>query len=110
MADSFDPFHVRKMKSDSGERRQNAEQLGGDAKVELRHFCERLDHLEERKSEISDDIKVVNAEIKSAGFDLKLVKVARKWAKERREQPDLFDHNKAIAELYMDVLCAEDGP
>lgn len=49
------------------------------------HFWDRLDRLEEEKKAIADDTKDTYAEMKSAGYDVKLVKKARAEAKREAE-------------------------
>ena len=41
---------------------------------QLRLFCERIERLEEEKKGIADDIRDVYLEMKSQGYDVKIVK------------------------------------
>ena len=68
---------------------------------ELRQFVERLERLAADKAAISDDEKVVYAEIKSAGYDPKIVRLAIKRRngdeQKRREVEDML-------QLYLDAI------
>jgi uncharacterized protein (UPF0335 family) len=67
----------------------------------LRAFVERIERLEGEITALNDDKKEVYAEIKSAGFDTKIVKkviaLRRKDHAERKEE-------EAIMELYLEAL------
>lgn len=69
----------------------------------LNQYIERIERLEEEKSGISDDIKDVYAEAKSAGFDSKIMKMIvrlRKMASEkRREEEEMLDIYKSALGL-----------
>ena len=68
---------------------------------QLRSIVERVEHLEEEKRGIADQIKEVYAEAKGNGFDTKairkIVALRRKDAQEREEE-------ETILELYMTAL------
>lgn len=61
----------------------------------LKQYIERIERLTEEKEGLSDDIRDVYAEAKSAGFDSKIMKMIvrlRKMASEkRREEEELLD-------------------
>lgn len=67
----------------------------------LRQFINRLEHMEEEKTEVADRVKIILAEAKSDGFNAKVLKKIisdRKVAKEKRlEEESLLD-------LYRSVL------
>jgi len=67
----------------------------------LKSFVERIERLEEEKASIASDVKEVYAEVKSQGFDTKIVRkliaLRRKDAAERLEEQE-------ILELYMGAL------
>ncbi len=73
----------------------------GVAAEELKQFVERIEHLEEEKKAIADDIKDVFAELKGRGFDVKairsILRIRKQDHSERQEQ-------EAILELYMTAL------
>lgn len=67
----------------------------------LRSIIERVERLEEEKAGISSDIRDVFAEAKSAGFDVKILRVMIKLRKmnaaDRDEQEYLIDtYRKAL--------------
>lgn len=61
----------------------------------LKSFIERVERLEEEKKAISEDIKDIYLEAKSAGFDAKIIKAIVKLRKvsqeKRREEQELLD-------------------
>lgn len=70
-------------------------EVGGIAADRLRSFVERVERLEEEKNGILSDIRDVMAEAKSAGFDVKIVRIILKLRKmsnaDRDEQEALTD-------------------
>ena len=75
--------------------------IGGIAADKLRSFIERIEHLEEEKKAIADDIREVFAEAKSDGFDVKIMRTILKLRKmdaaDRDEQEMLIDtYRKAL--------------
>jgi uncharacterized protein (UPF0335 family) len=71
------------------------------AKDQLKAIVERIEHLEEEKKAISDDIRDVYAEAKGNGYDVKalrmVVRLRKQDKNERAEQ-------EAILETYMHAL------
>lgn len=65
----------------------------------LRQYIERIEKLEEEKSDLASDIKDVYAEAKGNGFDVKtmrqIVKLRKLDKNERDEQEALLDTYKA---------------
>ncbi len=59
----------------------NNNEVGGIASDRLRSLIERIEKLEEEKAAISSDIRDVYAEAKSAGFDVKVMRVVIKLRK-----------------------------
>ena len=73
----------------------------GVAAAELKQFVERVERLEEEKTAISDDIREVFGEMKSRGYDVKVVRqVIRIRKTDRAERQEM----EAILELYMGAL------
>lgn len=71
------------------------------ANERLRLLIERIERLEEEKKGMSDDIKDVYTEAKSAGFDPKAMKqIVRLRKKEKAER----EAEEAMVELYKDAL------
>jgi len=73
----------------------------GVAADELKQFIERLERLDEEKTNIAGDIKEVFAELKGRGFDAKAVRqilrIRKKDHAERQEE-------EAVLDLYMQAL------
>ena len=67
----------------------------------LRAFIERIEHLEEEKRAIADDIKEVYAEAKGTGYD---VKIMRKIVSLRRQDRDKRKEEEEILDLYLTAL------
>ena len=66
---------------------------------QLRALIERIEHLEEEKKTIADDIKEVYAEAKGTGFDTKairaLIRMRKQDQAERQEAESILDLYKA---------------
>lgn len=71
------------------------------AKDQLLSVIERIEHLEEEKKGISDDIKEVYAEAKANGYD---TKVLRKVVSIRKQEPAEREEQDAILDLYLTAL------
>ena len=67
----------------------------------MRLLVERIERLEEEKQGISDDIKDVYAEVKSTGYDPKIL---RKVIALRKMAPDDRREMEAILETYKNAL------
>lgn len=78
-----------------------ADQLGQATREKLKQFIARIERLEGEKAELAADIREVYGEIKSFGFDTKVVRkvisLRKVEAAERAEQ-------EALLEMYMSVL------
>ena len=70
-------------------------------KEKLKSFVERIERLEEEKKTISDDIRVVYAEAKGSGFE---VKALRAIVRMRKEDTDERREYETILETYMHAL------
>jgi uncharacterized protein (UPF0335 family) len=83
------------------EERQDGTGGGRVAADELRLLIERKERLIEEKKGLSDDIKDVNAEAKSRGFDVKAIdKIIAIRAKKRED----YQEEEAILETYLHAL------
>jgi uncharacterized protein (UPF0335 family) len=71
------------------------------ARDQLKAIVERIEHLEEEKKAISDDIRDVYAEAKGNGYD---VKALRKVIRLRKQDKDERAEEEAILETYMHAL------
>jgi uncharacterized protein (UPF0335 family) len=71
------------------------------AKDQLKAIIERIEHLEEEKKAISDDIRDVFAEAKGNGYD---VKALRTVVRLRKQDKDERAEQEAILETYLHAL------
>jgi uncharacterized protein (UPF0335 family) len=71
------------------------------AKDQLKAIVERIEHLEEEKKAISDDIRDVYAEAKGNGYD---VKALRAVVRLRKQDKDERAEQEAILETYLHAL------
>jgi len=71
------------------------------AKDQLKAIIERIEHLEEEKKAISDDIRDVYAEAKGNGYD---VKALRTVVRLRKQDKDERAEQEAILETYLHAL------
>lgn len=76
-------------------------QVGGVSSAQLKSFIERIEHLEEEKAAIAEQIREVFGEAKGMGFDIKIIrqviKIRKMETQERLEQEELLD-------LYLSAL------
>lgn len=84
----------------------NPDLMGGDnaqtvAAAELRAFIERRERLEADKTEIGEDIKELNAEVKGRGYDMK---VFNEMVKLRKLDADERAEREALRDLYGSAL------
>jgi uncharacterized protein (UPF0335 family) len=71
------------------------------AKDQLKAIVERIEHLEEEKKAISDDIRDVYAEAKGNGYD---VRTLRTVVRLRKQDKDERAEQEAILETYLHAL------
>jgi len=70
-------------------------------KDRLRSLVERIERLEEERKALSNDIKDVYGEVKSAGFD---VKVIRQIIRIRKQDPAEVDEQETLLDVYRRAL------
>lgn len=74
-------------------------EVGGVAGQRLQSFLERIERLEEEKTNLMEDIKEVYAEAKGVGFDAKtirkIVSLRKMDSEKRRESEELLDLYKS---------------
>lgn len=75
--------------------------VGGVAGKRLLSFFERIERLEEEKAALSEDMKEVFAEAKSAGFE---VKIMRRIMKLRKMEPETRQEEDELLSLYMSAI------
>ncbi len=85
------------MMSDS----DRADQLGQATREKLKQFIARIERLEAEKTELAADIREVYAEVKTFGFD---TKVMRKVVALRKVDASERAEQEALLDMYMDVL------
>lgn len=73
---------------------------------QLRSYIDRVERLEFQKKEIGEDISEVYAEVKSSGFDPKIV---RKIVAMRRVDDEKRKEEEAILGLYLNALGMQMG-
>lgn len=75
--------------------------VAGIAKEQLKSLVQRIQRLEEEKSNIAESIKEVYAEARHEGFDVvtlrKVIRLSKMDHQERKEQEELLD-------LYLEAL------
>ena len=76
----------------------------GIAADQLRAFIERVERLEEEKQALTDDIKEIYSEAKSAGFDTKIMR--KVVARRKMDEADRNTLDEMI-ELYEGALINE---
>lgn len=77
------------------------EATGGIAADRLRSLIERIERLEEERKALSNDIKDIYAEAKSAGFD---VKVMRQLIRIRKQEPAEVEEQESLLDVYRRAL------
>lgn len=81
------------------------ESLGGDyggiAADRLRSIVERIERLEGERKWLSDDIKDIKTEAKSAGFDVQVVNAILKL---RKQEPAEVEEHETLLDLYRRAL------
>lgn len=76
-------------------------EVGGIAVDRLRSLIERIERLEEEKAAIASDIRDIFAEAKSAGFDVKIMRMILKLRKMNAADRDAEDY---LIETYRKAL------
>lgn len=77
------------------------EQIGGVSAQQLRLMVEKIERLEEEKTQMSEHIKDAYAEAKAEGFDTKTIKTVLKL---RRMKPEEVNEQEELLELYLSAL------
>ena len=85
------------MMSDS----DRADNLGQATKEKLRQFVARIERLEAEKTELAADIREVYSEVKTFGFD---TKVMRKVISLRKVEAAERAEQEALLEMYMEAI------
>ena len=77
-------------------------QMGEATKEKLRQYIARIERLEAEKAELGADVREVYAELKSFGFD---AKVMRKVIALRKLEEAERSEQEALTDMYMDVAA-----
>ena len=77
------------------------EHMGDATREKLRQFIARIERLEAEKAELAADIREVYSEMKSFGFD---TKVMRKLISLRKQDANERAEQEALLDLYMGAL------
>ena len=75
--------------------------VGEIAGERLKSLIERIEHLEEEKRALSEDIKEVYAEAKGTGFDPKIM---RQIIRIRKRDQDELDEEETLLDVYKRAL------
>jgi uncharacterized protein (UPF0335 family) len=78
----------------------------GVARDQLRSIVDRLERMEEEKSDIAADIKEIYAEAKGNGFDTKTI---RKVIRLRKQDKAEREEQEALLDVYLAALGMIDG-
>jgi len=78
-----------------------AEQMGQATREKLNQFIARIERLEADKAELAADIREVYAELKTFGFDSKVV---RKVVALRKIEQAEREEQEALLEMYMSAI------
>ena len=78
-----------------------ADQMGDATREKLRQFIARIERLQAEKEELTTDIREVFSEVKSFGFDSK---VLRKIISLRKQDVNERAEQEALLDLYFDAL------
>jgi uncharacterized protein (UPF0335 family) len=84
---------------------------GGIAGEQLRQYIQKIERLEQEKSDLASDVRDAYAEAKANGFDAKvmrqLIKIRKMDSNERAEQEELLDiYKHALGMLPGDAEAA----
>ena len=67
----------------------------------LKSIVERIEKLEDERKNLQEDIKIIFAEAKSAGFDTKVLRMV--IASRKKDQAE-WEEQQALLETYMKAL------
>lgn len=98
---SDDPFDT----SDEAKERAAMDILNGPAQTQLKSVVERVERLDQERSEIAEQIKEVLSEAKGNGFDTKII---RKVVAIRKKDRAKRQEEEALIDLYLGALGDDD--
>ena len=86
----------------AGHNKPPVAETGGVIRVDrLRSLIERIERLEEERKALTSDIKDIYSEAKSAGFD---VKVMRVLVAQRKREPAEIEEQETLLDVYRRAL------
>jgi uncharacterized protein (UPF0335 family) len=71
------------------------------ASARLRSVIERIEHIEEEKKSLSEDIKEIYVEAKGTGLDVTTIRTLVRWRKKDKAQREA---QAALLELYSNAI------
>lgn len=91
-----------KLKTESAEAKTAGDlRPGSNAMMQLLSFVERLEHLDEERKGLGDDMKEVRDEAKGMGFDVATI---NKILSRRKKDSATVQESDALLELYEDTI------
>ena len=75
--------------------------VAGITGAHLLQYIERIERLEEEKAELGEQVKEVFQEVKSSGFDPKILRIV---LRERKRTPEDLDEEETMVLLYKQAL------
>ena len=75
--------------------------LTSTAREKLKQFVARIEKLEEEKKSITDDIKETYSEVKTLGFDAKVLRQVIRYRKQDRTERE---EQELVRDLYLHAL------
>ncbi len=76
-------------------------EVAGITGAHLLQYIERIERLEEEKAELGEHVKEVFQEVKSSGFDPKILRIV---LRERKRTPEELDEEETMVLLYKQAL------
>lgn len=81
---------------------------GNAASEQLVQYVERIERLLEERQAMTDDIKDVKTEAKSAGFDTRTIMSVIKIRAERRKSEAAYQERKTLLDTYLAAFGIDD--
>jgi uncharacterized protein (UPF0335 family) len=81
-----------------------SDEVGHNAKEQLKSIIERIETLEEQKKGLSDDIRDVYAEAKGNGYEVKALRRVVRLRRMDASQKAANDEVETITETYLSAL------
>lgn len=86
-------------------KKKKQAEVGHNSSDRILQYVERLEKLDEQKEAIAADVKVVKEEIKSEGFDAKIITLLVKARKDERQAKETMSQLQTYAAaIQMDLF------